>query len=208
MAPLETPTDSPGCAPLRQALREAALALKENGRSFALAGTCALWAYGAPEPSHDVDLVIAESDVAAAAAVLTDGVLDRTSPGRRAFQGPNPCDVLHRVNGVPGARAMPDSAERHDVLAIGMPVLPPTMVLIQKLRSLGEHQCDFAKLLPAVRAIGERMDWGARQRPDRRQRLRCRFPSAGGPAGPHRLPAPRRRDSVVAQLGDQLVLRQ
>ncbi|CPR13329.1 hypothetical protein BN971_04639 [Mycobacterium bohemicum DSM 44277] len=40
-----------------------------------------------------------------------------------------------------------------------MPVLPPTMVLIQKLRSLGKHHCDFARLLPAVRAIRERLDW-------------------------------------------------
>ncbi len=54
-----------------------------------------------------------------------------------------------------------DRAEQHDVLAISMPVLPPTMVLIQKLRSLGEHHCDFAKLLPAVRAIRELVDWDA-----------------------------------------------
>jgi hypothetical protein len=37
-----------------------------------LAGTYALWAFGAPEPSHDVDLVVAESDVASAEATLTD----------------------------------------------------------------------------------------------------------------------------------------
>jgi hypothetical protein len=38
-------------------------------------------------------------------------------------------------------------------------VLPPTVVVIQKLRALGEHNCDFAKLLPAVRAIREQLDW-------------------------------------------------
>ena len=32
-------------------------------------------------------------------------------------------------------------------------------MLIQKLRSLGEHHCDFAALLPAVRAIRELLDW-------------------------------------------------
>lgn len=52
-----------------------------------------------------------------------------------------------------------DCAEPRDVLAITMPVLPPTMVLIQKLRALHEHHCDFAKLLPAVRAVRERLDW-------------------------------------------------
>ena len=35
------------------------------------------------------------------------------------------------------------------------------MVLVQQLRSLGEHHCDFAKLLPAVRAVRERLDWDA-----------------------------------------------
>jgi len=45
------------------------------------------------------------------------------------------------------------------VLAIAMPVPPPTMVLIQKLRSLGERLCDFAKLPPAVRAVREQLDW-------------------------------------------------
>lgn len=63
--------DAPaGATPLRDALRGAASALKENGPRFALAGSYALWAYGAPEPSHDVDLVVAESDVEAAVATL------------------------------------------------------------------------------------------------------------------------------------------
>src|SRR5262249_48699083 len=55
--------------------------------------------------------------------------------------------------------AVLDRAERRDVLAIAMPVLPPTVVLIQKLRALNEHHCDFAKLLPAARAVRERLDW-------------------------------------------------
>ena len=73
MPPAEMPTDPPACSTqLREALRGAASALKENGPRFALAGRYALWAYGAPEPSHDVDLVVAESDVADAVATLTD----------------------------------------------------------------------------------------------------------------------------------------
>ena len=38
-------------------------------------------------------------------------------------------------------------------------MLPVTFVLIQKLRALGEHYCDFASLLPSVRAVRERIDW-------------------------------------------------
>lgn len=40
-----------------------------------------------------------------------------------------------------------------------MPVLPPTTVMIQKLRALEEHRCDFTSLLPAVRATREMLDW-------------------------------------------------
>jgi Nucleotidyl transferase of unknown function (DUF2204) len=168
MTPAETPTDTPdnasaSCTQLRAALRGAASALKENGPRFALAGSYALWAYGAPEPRHDVDLVVTESDVAIAATTLTRAGFAVEHPPEdwlfKARTGNTVVDVLHRVNGVPVELATLDCAEQRDVLAITMPVLPPTMVLIQKLRSLGEHHCDFGRLLPAVRAVRERLDW-------------------------------------------------
>jgi hypothetical protein len=128
-----------------------------------LAGSYALWAYGAPEPSHDVDLVVAESDVVNAEATLSDAGFTVEHPPEdwlfKARTGDTVVDVLHRINGIQVGRAILDCAEGRDVLAITMPVLPPTIVMIQKLRSLGEHHCDFAKLLPAVRAVRERLDW-------------------------------------------------
>lgn len=172
MTSVENPAEAPAfSAPLRAALRDAASALKEHGPRFALAGSYALWAYGAPEPSHDVDLVVAECDVAAAAATLTDAGFAveyppedwlfkaRSGTGVGKGVGNGVVDVLHRINGVRVEPASLGCAEQRDVLAITMPVLPPTTVLVQKLRSLGEHHCDFAKLLPAVRAIRERLDW-------------------------------------------------
>jgi hypothetical protein len=73
MNPIETDANvSAERARLREALRGAASALKENGPRFALAGSYALWAYGAPEPSHDVDLVVTEAEAATAVATLTD----------------------------------------------------------------------------------------------------------------------------------------
>jgi Nucleotidyl transferase of unknown function (DUF2204) len=164
MRTTETPTDVPvSRAHLREALRGAASALKENGPRFALAGSYALWAFGAPEPSHDVDLVVAESDVASAEATLAGaGFAIEHPPEDWLFKARNDdtvVDILHRINGERVEPATLDHAEQRDVLAIAMPVLPPTMVVIQKLRSLGEHHCDFAKLLPAVRAVRERLDW-------------------------------------------------
>jgi Uncharacterised nucleotidyltransferase len=148
---------------LREALRRAASALKENGPRFALAGSYALWAYGAPEPSHDVDLVVCEADVATAIATLHDAGFAIERPPEdwlfKARAGDTLVDVLHRVNGERVEASTLDRAEQCDVLAITIPVLPPTMVIIQKLRALHEHHCDFAKLLPAVRAVRERLDW-------------------------------------------------
>lgn len=164
MAFTQTPEQtSTCCARLREALRDAASALKENGPRFALAGGYALWAYGAPEPRHDVDLVVAEADVAAAADTLEKaGFVVERPPEDWLFKartGETVVDILHRVNGEVVESATLDSAEERDVLAITIPVLPPTMVVIQKLRALHERHCDFAKLLPAVRAIRERLDW-------------------------------------------------
>ena len=55
---------------LRDALKRAASAFKAHGPRFALAGSYALWAYGAPEPVHDVDFVVAEADAEAAEVTL------------------------------------------------------------------------------------------------------------------------------------------
>jgi Nucleotidyl transferase of unknown function (DUF2204) len=148
---------------LRTALKAAASALKENGPRFALAGSYALWVFGAPEPTHDVDFVVAEADTEAAATTLAKAgfAIERT-PEDWLFKARTDdvtVDLLHRLNGVPVVTETLDRAEEHDVLAIRMPVLTPTYVLIQKLRALGEHYCDFASLLPAVRAVRERIDW-------------------------------------------------
>lgn len=150
---------------LREVLRRAASALKSGGPPFALAGSYALWSYGAPEPLHDVDFVVAEPDVEVAAEKLADAgfAIDRTPEDWlfKAGCGGAVVDVLHRVNGVPVDAALLDSAQLRDVLAIRMPVLSPTQVVIQQLRSLTEHHCNFGSLLPAVRAVREQVDWAA-----------------------------------------------
>lgn len=65
---------------LREALRRAASALKADGPPFALAGSYALWVHGGPEPSHDVDFVVAEEDVEAAAMTLSKAGFDIRRP--------------------------------------------------------------------------------------------------------------------------------
>jgi len=149
---------------LRDALKRAASALKEHGPEFALAGSYALWAYGGPEPVHDVDFAVAEEDTEAAALTLEKAGfrIDRT-PEDWLFKA---CvdqhfviDVLHQLNGTPVNADVIAAAEELDVLAIRMRVLSPTHVITEKLNALNEHHCDFAALLPAIRAVRERVDW-------------------------------------------------
>ena len=148
---------------LRDALKRAASALKARGPEFALAGSYALWVHGGPEPVHDVDFIVAEPDAEAAIATLeeADFRIDPTPEDWlfKACTGDVVVDVLYRLNGVPVDAATIRSAEELDVLAIRMPVLSPTHVVTEKLCSLNEHHCDFASLLPGVRAVREQVDW-------------------------------------------------
>ena len=51
------------------------------------------------------------------------------------------------------------SAATFEVLGLPMPVLDPTHLTTVRLRSLSEHYCDFAALIPAARAVREQLDW-------------------------------------------------
>jgi len=149
---------------LRDALKRAASALKAHGPGFALAGSYALWAYGGPEPVHDVDFVVAEQDTEAAALTLEKAGfrIERTPEDwlfKACVEQQFVIDVLHRLNGTPVDADVIANADELDVLAIRMPVLSPTHVLTEKLNALNEHHCDFAALLPAVRAVREQVDW-------------------------------------------------
>ena len=158
---------------LRTALKRSTSALKADGVPFALGGGYALWVAGGPEPSHDVDLVVAETDVEMAANSLAAAGLRVERPPEdwlfKAYCDPDSStetaeepalvDVLHRLGGVPVVHSLLDTANEHEVLGIRIPVLPPTPIMIAKLRSLSEHYCDFAALLLVVRAVREQLDW-------------------------------------------------
>jgi len=167
-----SPSDTSEEPLLRTALKRSASALKADGVPFALRGGYALWVAGGPEPSHDVDLVVAETDVELAANSLAAAGLRVERPpedwlfkaycdpnGSEPAEEPALVDVLHRLGGAPVAHSLLDTAREYEVLGVRIPVLPPTPIMIAKLRSLSEHYCDFADLLLAVRAIREQLDW-------------------------------------------------
>ena len=169
-APQSVTTDEPL---LRTALKRSASALKAGGVAFALGGGYALWVAGGPEPSHDVDLVVAETDVETAVNSLEAAGLRVERPPEdwlfKAYcdaeestepaEEPALVDVLHRLGGVPVTHSLLDTAREYEVLGVRIPVLPPTPIMIAKLQSLSEHYCDFAALLLVVRAVREQLDW-------------------------------------------------
>jgi predicted nucleotidyltransferase len=149
---------------LRDALRRAGSALKRAELPFALAGGYALWAYGGPEPNHDVDFAVLESDADRAAKILAEGGFEIDRPPEdwllKACLDEATVDVLHRIVGVPVDEELLRRAEEVELLGVRVPVLPATDVLSSKLRSMTEHYCDFAALLPGARAVREQIDWG------------------------------------------------
>jgi Uncharacterised nucleotidyltransferase len=154
---------SDGNQEAREALKRVAVALKQAGVRFALAGGYAAWAHGAPEPAHDVDFVVAEEDVVRAETVLVEeGLRVEHAPEDwlvKVFTDGAMVDVVHRLSNVPVGSPLLNRADEQDVLSVYMPVLTATDVLVSKMNALNEHKCDYSTLLPVGRALREQVDW-------------------------------------------------
>jgi hypothetical protein len=152
-----------GQTKLREALKLVGVALKEAGVPFALAGSYALWARGAPEPHHDVDFAVAESDREQVADVLAGAGLQVTQPPEdwlfKVYVDQVLVDLLFRLNGDPVTHDDLADAEEMEVESVILPVLGATVLLKTKLAALDERACDLAKVLPAARAVREQVDW-------------------------------------------------
>ncbi|GAA4798007.1 hypothetical protein GCM10023200_37940 [Actinomycetospora chlora] len=147
----------------REALKRVAVTLRHGGVAFALAGGYAGWALGGPEPSNDVDFVVAESEADHAATVLGDGGLEVLHPPEdwlfKVRSDGALVDILFRIAGIPVGEDMLGRAAEQEVLSVAMPVVDATDLIIGKLAALNEHACDLSKVLPTARALREKIDW-------------------------------------------------
>ncbi len=148
---------------LQDGLRLTAVALMDAEIPFALVGGYAAWARGAPEPSHDADFAVTEEDVDRAKAAIAAAGLVVEQPAEnwlfKAFHHGQLVDVLFRMVGEPVTREQLARSDELEVLAVRMPVLRATDVVSAKMRVLGEHACDFGRLLAIVRALREQIEW-------------------------------------------------
>ena len=147
---------------LQSGLKRVAVALKESGVPFALAGGYAAWVHGAPEPQHDVDFLVREPDTQTAREHLQACGIEVIEPAEdwlfKAQVDEVVVDVLFRGQGLP-PEDMLECAETTSVLSVRMPVLGATDVTVEKLLALDEHYCDLAAVLPTLRALREQLDW-------------------------------------------------
>jgi hypothetical protein len=149
-------------AAMREVLVEVAVALKESGLPFALTGGYAAWAHGGPEPDHDVDFLVRPEDSDKAAEALAERGFLVTDPVEdwlfKVHVRDVVVDVLHRTN-----HQTPDQAIRRSgpiqVASVEVPVLAATDVVAEQLLALDERYCDYAGIIPTLRALREKLDW-------------------------------------------------
>jgi hypothetical protein len=148
---------------IRDLLKRTAVALKQGDVPFALCGGYAAWVRGAPEPDHDADFLVPETEADRAAKVLADAGLEVQEPPEdwlvKVVTGNSFVDVLWRTCGHPVESDLIERSETLPVLSVQMPVLTATDILVTKLLALDEHYCDFGRLLPVARALREQVDW-------------------------------------------------
>jgi hypothetical protein len=148
---------------LREALKAVAVALKRSDVPFALMGGYAAWARGGPESAHDVDFLVAGEDADHVAQSLADQGFDVVQPPEdwlfKVFRDGAMVDIIHGPVGEAAERTDVERATTMQVLSVEMPVLEATQLVVYKLKSLDEHYCDLAAVLPVLRALREQVDW-------------------------------------------------
>jgi hypothetical protein len=154
---------------LVETLKRSAAALRDAGVPFALAGSAACWARGAPEPRNDIDFAIAPEDHERAERALSSAGMRIERPPEgwllKAWDTDVLVDVIWNFAGCHSTAELLDRAEELSVQAVPMPVLALDDVMTSKLCAFDEQALDFAATLSIARALREQIDW-----PDVRER--------------------------------------
>jgi len=148
---------------VRDILKRTAVALKQADVPFALCGGYAAWARGAPEPEHDADFLVPETEAGTARKAMEAAGLDVQQPAEdwlvKVVSGDAFVDVIWRVCGSPVETDVIERAEVLPVLSVTMPVITATDIISTRLMALTEQYCDYTRLFPAARALREQVDW-------------------------------------------------
>jgi hypothetical protein len=148
---------------LHETLKLAAATLRDAGVPFALAGSAAAWARGAPEPRNDIDFVVEPGDAGRAERALAAAGMRTERPPEgwllKAWHGDVMIDVIWDLEGCPDVRAVIERAQDLTVDAVPMRVIAIDDVIASKLCAFDEHELDFTAPLAIARALREQIDW-------------------------------------------------
>ncbi|RSS82530.1 hypothetical protein EF903_27115 [Streptomyces sp. WAC05292] len=158
----ELPQDHTGA--ILEVTKRVASLLKASGRPFALAGSVAAFAHGAPARfQHDTDFCVRPEDAEEVVAALRKGGIEmRESSEDWLVKGSadgEQIDLIFELARRPVGADLLARAEVRSVASVYMPVLAPTDLMDGRLAALTEHYCDFGDLLPIARVLRERIDW-------------------------------------------------
>jgi hypothetical protein len=153
---------------IESTLKIAAAALLAADVPFALAGSVACWARGAPQSRNDLDFLVRPADAERALQALHDvGMRTERPPedwllkawDERDDGNGTLVDLIFGPLGIPDVGAVLDRAEMVSVAALNLPVAHLDDVMVMKLHALDERACDFAGVLAIARAVREQIDW-------------------------------------------------
>jgi len=145
------------------ALRAAVPVLREAEIPFMLGGSMAVWAYGGPEPTNDLDLMLRQEDAERALRALAAAGMRTEHPPEewlvKAWHEDVLIDLIYGPRGLPITDEVLGRAVERNLSALRVPVMALEDVLATKLLSLDEHQLDLSWLLQISRAVREQVDW-------------------------------------------------
>ena len=147
---------------LLEALKAVAVVLKSSEIRFALAGGFAVYARGGQDSRNDVDFVVHPDDVAAAKDALERSGIKVLQPPEdwlfKARYDDAPVDLIHRLMMGEIDEDLLSRSDRLSVDSVEMPVLSATDLVVAKLLSLSEHNCDLEPPLAVMRSLREQLD--------------------------------------------------
>jgi hypothetical protein len=145
------------------ALRAAVPALRAAEIPFMLGGSMAVWAYGGPEPTNDLDLMLREQDAERALQALAQTGMRTEHPPEewlvKAWHGDALIDLIYTPRGLPITDEVLARSVVRNLSALRVQVMALEDVLTTKLLALDEHQLDLSWLLQISRAVREQVDW-------------------------------------------------
>jgi hypothetical protein len=153
---------------IESSLKTAAAVLRDAGLDFALAGSVACWARGAPQSRNDLDFLVRPEDAEQALEALVQAGMRPERPPEgwllKAWDSAEDgsetlVDLIFGPRGIPDVGEVLARSELLPVAALDLPVVHIDDVMVMKLHAFDEHACDFAGILAIVRAVREQIDW-------------------------------------------------